>query len=87
MSKNVIDATNSNYKKDGKIINSTNEYTKSFCDTEQYQTSKKITEITRDSLYQLYELQYFHKKLFYEKGPNLKTENIFSQKTVLRHIT
>lgn len=53
ISKNVIDATNANYNKEAKKNNATNEYTKSFCDTEQYQTSKKITEITRDSLYQL----------------------------------
>jgi len=51
-SKNIIDATNANYNKAAKQNNASNEFTKSFCDTEQYQTSKKITEITRDSLYQ-----------------------------------
>jgi len=52
VSKNVVDATNSKYSKDAKQTNAINEYTKSFCDTDQYKTSKKITEITRDSIYQ-----------------------------------
>ena len=46
VSKNVVDATNSKYSKDAKQTNAINEYTKSFCDTDQYKTSKKITEIT-----------------------------------------
>ena len=53
VSKNVVDATNSKYSKDAKQTNAINEYTKSFCDTDQYKTSKKITEITRDSIYQV----------------------------------
>ena len=46
------DATNSNYKKEAQLTNSKNEYTKSFCKTEEYQRFKKNTEITRDSIYQ-----------------------------------
>lgn len=56
VSKNVVDATNSKYSKDAKQTNAINEYTKSFCDTDQYKTSKKITEITRDSIYQVTKL-------------------------------
>ena len=50
VTKNVIDATNSKYSQDAKQQNATNEFTKSFCDTDQYKTSKKITEITRKFL-------------------------------------
>ena len=54
VSKNVVDATNSNYSADAKKVASTNEFTKSFCDTDQYKNAKKITEITRDSVYQVF---------------------------------
>jgi hypothetical protein len=40
------------YKKAAQEDNRQNEFTKTFCDTEQYKTSKKITEVTRDSIYQ-----------------------------------
>ena len=53
MSKTIVDATNSNYSSDAKKTNASNEYTKSFCDTDQYKNAKKITEITRDSIYQV----------------------------------
>jgi hypothetical protein len=33
-------------------VAASNEYTKSFCETDQYKNAKKITEITRDSIYQ-----------------------------------
>ncbi|CBY37113.1 unnamed protein product [Oikopleura dioica] len=51
-SKNVIDASGTRYKKAAQEDNRQNDFTKTFCDTEQYKTSKKITEITRDSIYQ-----------------------------------